>query len=98
VGTSLVPTITITYPPTLRPDGSKQTLTQLATLGALLLWLFSLSLAMLGLSSIVTFQKMAREAKETGKLRWAFRGGMCCALLVWLIFTLLGVSFGGFGM
>ena len=27
VGTSLVPTITITHPPTLRPDGSKQTLT-----------------------------------------------------------------------
>ena len=71
---------------------------QLATLGALLLWLFSLSLAMLGLSSIVAFQKMAREAKETEKLRWAFRGGMCCALVVWLIFTLLGVSFGGFGM
>jgi uncharacterized membrane protein len=71
---------------------------QLATLGALLLWLFSLSLAMLGLSSIVAFQKMAREAKETEKLRWAFRGGMCCALLVWLIFTLLGVCFGGFGM
>ena len=27
MGTSLVPTITITHPPTLRPDGSKQTLT-----------------------------------------------------------------------
>ena len=71
---------------------------QLAILGALLLWLFSISLAMLGLSSIVTFRKMAREAKETGKLRWAFRGGICCALVVWLIFTLLGVSFGRFGM
>ena len=71
---------------------------QLAILGALLLWLFSLSLAMLGLSSIVTFQKMAREAKEARKLRWAFRGGICCALVVWLIFTLLGVSFAGFGM
>jgi hypothetical protein len=71
---------------------------QLATLGALLLWLFSISLAMLGLSSIVAFQKIAHQAKEAGKLRWAFRGGMCCALVVWLIFTLLGVSFGGFGM
>jgi hypothetical protein len=71
---------------------------QLAILGVLLLWLFSLSLAMLGLSSAVAFQKMAREVKETGKLRWTFRGGMCCALVVWLIFTLLGVSFGGFGM
>ena len=71
---------------------------QLAILGVLLLWLFSLSLAMLGLSSTFAFQKMAREAKETGKLRWTFRGGMCCALVVWLIFTLLGVSFGGFGM
>jgi hypothetical protein len=71
---------------------------QLATLGTLLLCLFSISLAMLGLSSIVAFQKMALEAKEVGKLRFAFRGGMCCALVVWLLFTLLGVSFGGFGM
>jgi hypothetical protein len=71
---------------------------QLAILGALLLWLFSISLAMLGLSSIVAFRKMAHQANETGKLRWAFRGGMCCALVVWLIFTLLGVSFGAFGM
>jgi hypothetical protein len=71
---------------------------QIATLGTLLLWLFSTSLAMLGLSSIVAFQKMAHEAKESGKLRFAFRGGICCALVVWLIFTLLGVSFGGFGM
>lgn len=71
---------------------------QLATLGTLLLCLFSVSLAMLGLSSIVAFQKMAHEAKGMGKLRLAFRGGMCCALVVWLIFTLVGVSFGGFGM
>ena len=71
---------------------------QLDILGALLLWLFSISLAMLGLSSIVAFWKMAHEAKEIGKLRWAFRDGICCALFVWLIFTLLGVSFAGFGM
>jgi hypothetical protein len=71
---------------------------QLATVGALLLMVFSISLAMLGLSSIFGFRKMANEAKGMGKLRWAFRGGMCCALVVWLIFTLLGVSFGGFGM
>ena len=69
---------------------------QLATLGTLLLWLFSVSLAMLGLSSIVAFQKMANEAKEVGKLRLAFRGGMCCALVVWPIFMLLGLLFGGF--
>jgi hypothetical protein len=71
---------------------------QLATLGALLLWLFSISLAMLGLSSIVAFQKIAHEAKGMGKLRLAFRGGMCCALVIWLIFTLLGLFFGGFGI
>jgi hypothetical protein len=71
---------------------------QLATLGALLLWLFSISLAMLGLSSIAAFQKIAQEAKRMGKLRWAFRGGICCALVVWLIFTLLGLFFGGFGI
>ena len=71
---------------------------QLATLGALLLWLFSISLAMLGLSSIVAFQKMMNEAKGVGKLRLAFRGGMCSALVVWLMFTLLGLFFGGFGM
>ena len=69
---------------------------QLAALGALLLWLFSISLAMLGLSSIVAFQKMAHEAKGMGKLRLAFRGGMCCALVVWLIFMLFGLFFGGF--
>jgi hypothetical protein len=69
---------------------------QHATLGALLLWLFSISLAMLGLSSIVAFQKMAHEAKGMGKLRLAFRGGMCCALVVWLIFMLLGLFFGSF--
>jgi hypothetical protein len=71
---------------------------QLATLGTLLLWIFSISLAMLGLSSIVAFQKMAHEAKGMGKLRLAFRGGMCCALVIWLIFTLLGLFFGGFGI
>jgi hypothetical protein len=71
---------------------------QLATLEVLLLWLFGISLAMLGLSSIVAFQNMANEAEGMGKLRWAFRGGMCGALVVWLIFTLVGLSFGGFGM
>jgi hypothetical protein len=71
---------------------------QLATLGTLLLWLFSVSLAMLGLSSILAFQKMAHEAKGMGKLRFAFRGGMCCALVVWLLFTVLGLYFGGFGI
>ena len=70
----------------------------LATLGALLLWLFNISLAMLGLSSIAAFRKMAHEAKGTGKLRLAFRGGMCCALVVWLTFTLIGLFFGGFGI
>ena len=59
---------------------------QLATTGALLLWLFSISSAMLGLSSIVAFQKMAHEAKEMGKLRFAFWAGICCVPVVWLIF------------
>jgi hypothetical protein len=68
---------------------------QLATSGRLLLWLFCVSLAMLALSSIVAFQKMAHDAKGMGKLRLAFRGGMCCALVVWLIFTVLGLCFGG---
>jgi hypothetical protein len=71
---------------------------QLAAFEVLLLWLFSISLAMLGLSSILAFRKTTHEAQGTGKLRWAFRGGMCCALVVWLIFTLLGLSFGGFSM
>jgi hypothetical protein len=71
---------------------------QLATLGALLLWFFSISLVMLGVSSIVAFRKMAREAEGMGKLRLAFRGGMCCALVVWMVFTLLGLFFGGFGI
>jgi len=69
---------------------------QLAALATVLLWLFGISLAMFGLSSIVAFQKMAREAMGMRKLRWAFRSGVCCALVVWLIFTLLGLFFGGF--
>jgi hypothetical protein len=72
---------------------------QLATLGALLFWLFSISLAMLGLSSIVAFQKMAHEAKGMGKLRLAFRAGICCPLVVWPIFMLLFfLFFGAFHM
>lgn len=69
----------------------------LATLGALLLWLFSISSAMLGLSSIVAFQKMAHEAKGMGKLRFPFWAGVCCAPAVWLIFMLLWLLLiGGF--
>ena len=49
---------------------------QLAILGALLLWVFSISLAVLGVSSIVAFQKMAHEAKGMGKLRLAFGAGI----------------------
>jgi len=70
---------------------------QLATLGTLLLWLFSISSAILGLSSIVAFQKMAHEAKGMGKLRFAFWAGICCAPAVWLILMLLWLLLiGGF--
>jgi hypothetical protein len=65
------------------------------TLGTLLLWLFSISLAMCGLSSIVAFLKMAHEAKEIGRLRLAFAGGICCPLVVWLIFLILFAAFVG---
>ncbi len=72
---------------------------QLAALGALLLWLFSISSAMLGLSSIVAFQEMAHEAKGMGKLRLAFGAGICCVPVVWLIFMMLWFLFiGGFHM
>lgn len=72
---------------------------QLATLGALLLGLFSISSAVLVLSSIAAFQEMAREAKGMGKLRLAFGAGICCAPVVWLICMLLRLSLGGgFGM
>jgi hypothetical protein len=69
-----------------------------STLGALLGWLFSISSAMLGLSSIVAFQKMAYEAKGIGKLRFAFGAGICCLLVVLLIFVLLGFLFFSFHM
>jgi len=69
-----------------------------STLLALLGWLFSISSAMLGLSSIVAFQKMAYEAKELGKLRFAFAAGICCSLVVLLIFMLLGFFFFSFRM
>src|SRR5580704_5176792 len=49
-----------------------------SALGALLGWLFSISSAILGLSSIVAFQKMAHEVKGMGKLRLAFGAGICC--------------------
>jgi hypothetical protein len=69
-----------------------------STLGASLGWLFSISSAMLGLSSIVAFRKMAYEAKGMGKLRFAFGAGICCTLVVLLIFTVLGLLFFRFGM
>lgn len=68
---------------------------QLAPLGALLLGFFSISSAMLGLSSVVAFQKMAHEGEGMGKLRLAFGAGICCAPVVWLIFLLLWLSLIG---
>jgi len=68
------------------------------TLAALLGWLFSISSATLGLSSIVAFQKMAYEAKGMGKLRFAFGAGIGCPFVVLLIFTLLGFLFFSFHM
>jgi hypothetical protein len=67
-----------------------------STLATLLAWLFSLSSATLGLSSVVAFQKLAPEAK--GKLRFAFGAGIFCPLVVLLIFTLLGFFFFSFHM
>jgi len=61
---------------------------ELATIGALLLWPFSISLAMLGLSTVVAFTKMAQEAKGMKKLRWAFGAGVCFPLVLWLIIIL----------
>jgi hypothetical protein len=69
-----------------------------STLGALLGWLFIISSAMLGLSSIVAFQKMADEAKGMGNLRFAFGAGICCSFVVLLIFVLLGFLFFSFHM
>jgi hypothetical protein len=67
-------------------------------LGTLLSWLFSISSATLGLSSIVAFQKMAFEAKGIGKLRFAFAAGIFCPFVVLLIFTLFGFLFFSFRM
>jgi hypothetical protein len=61
---------------------------ELATIGALLLWPFSISLAMLGLSTVVAFTKMAHEAKGMKKLRWAFGAGVCFPLVFWTIIML----------
>ena len=62
---------------------------QLATEGLLLFWSFGICSALLGLSSVVTFRKMAHEVTGMGGLRFAFRAGICCPLVVWLIFMLL---------
>jgi hypothetical protein len=69
-----------------------------SALGVLLGWLFSISSATLGISSIVAFQKMASEAKGIGKLRFEFGAGIFCPLVVLLIFTVLGLFFFRFGM
>jgi hypothetical protein len=69
-----------------------------STLGALLSWVFSIASAMLGVSSIVAFRKMAHDAKGMGKLRFAFGTGIFCPLVVLLIFTLLGFFFFSFHM
>jgi hypothetical protein len=62
---------------------------QLATEGLLLFWSFGICSAVLGLSSVVTFKKMAHEAKWIGGLQFAFRAGICCPLVAWLIVMLL---------
>jgi len=61
----------------------------LDTEGLLLFWSFGICSAVLGLSSVITFRKMAREAKGMAGLRFAFRAGICCPLVAWLIFMLL---------
>ena len=62
---------------------------QLATEGLLLFWSFAICSAVLGISSVFTFRKMAHEAEGMGRLRFAFRAGICCPLVVWLLFMLL---------
>jgi hypothetical protein len=62
---------------------------QLATEGLLHFWSFGICSAVLGLSSVVTFKKMVHEAKEAGGLQFAFRAGICCPLVAWLICMLL---------
>jgi hypothetical protein len=62
---------------------------RLATEGLLLFWSFGICSAVLGLSSVVTFEKMARQAKGIRGLQWAFRGGIFCPLVAWLIAMLL---------
>jgi hypothetical protein len=49
---------------------------QLDTEGLLLFWSFGICSAVPGLSSVVTFRKMAHEAKGMGGLRFAFRAGI----------------------
>ena len=65
---------------------------QLATEGLLLFWSFGICSAVLGLSSVVTFRKMSHEAKGMGGLRFAFRAGICCPLVPWLIGMLFAVT------
>jgi hypothetical protein len=66
---------------------------QLATEGLLLFWFSGVCSAMLGLSSVVTFKKMAHEAERMKGLRFVFRAGICCPLVAWLIVMLLVFTF-----
>ena len=70
-------------------DVMQQPNPQPATEGLLLFCSFGICSAVLGISSVVTFRKMAREAKGVGGLRFAFRAGISCPLVVWLILMLL---------
>ena len=62
---------------------------QPATEGLLLFSSFAICSAMLGLSSVAAFRKMAHEANGMAGLKFAFRAGICCPFVVWLIFMLL---------
>ncbi|MGA8541028.1 MAG: hypothetical protein WB566_16115 [Terriglobales bacterium] len=65
---------------------------QLATEGLLLFWSFGICSAMLGLSSVIAFTKMAHKGKGRGELRFAFRAGIVCPLVPRLIGMLLFFS------
>jgi hypothetical protein len=48
-----------------------------------LFWLLFISSLMLGVTAVVAFTKIEREAGGTGRLRMAFGAGILCALLIY---------------
>jgi hypothetical protein len=82
-----LPLALLVFSPVMPPfvDMMHQPNPQLATVGSLLFWSFGICSVMLGLSSVLAFKRLARETNKMAELRFAFRAGIGCPLVLWLM-------------